>query len=287
MEEKGSPSREKLEAKVSGHFDSMDTDGNGEVTLEEFEASDHGEGRRGPGRRFGRKGGGDGPQGFGRADANGDGVVDLKSEMNFGPAYYAAGADKGGTKTTNYMETIFTAFRDGRALIASANGEALTDDQRAQLKAYAEVIESNWEKTIAEAIFKYAGSVYKDIDKLASGEDADKALRTYVKHWGELKGFSMAIQSGKNNLGATALDMNWLIGFGPAMPDGKMVSDIDADGNFVKGRDMSLEDYKVNMLKVQKLMIDAFGIQSRANDVTGDLAALADKLGSTEAAETD
>ena len=29
MEEKGSPSREKLEAKVSGHFDSMDTDGNG------------------------------------------------------------------------------------------------------------------------------------------------------------------------------------------------------------------------------------------------------------------
>ena len=221
------------------------------------------------------------------ADANTDGVVDLKTEMVFGPAYYAAGADKGGTKSTNYMETIFGAFRDGRALIASANGEALTDAQRNELKAYADVIESNWEKVIAEAVFKYAGSVYKDIDKLKSDEDQAKALRAYVKHWGELKGFSMALQSGKNNLGATALDMNWLIGFGPAMPDGKMVSDIDADGNFVRGRDMSMDEYQVNMLKVQKLMIDAFGVKSRANDATEDLANLAEKLGTTEAAETD
>lgn len=221
------------------------------------------------------------------ADANGDGVIDLKTEMVFGPAYYAAGADKGGTKTTNYLPTIFNAFRDGRALISSANGEALTDAQRAELKGYADVIESNWEKVIAEAIFKYAGSVYKDIDKLEAGGDQAKALRSYVKHWGELKGFSMALQSGKNNLGAAALDLNWLIGFGPAMLDGKMVSDIDADGNIVRGREMTLEDYQVNMLKVQKLMIDTFGIESRANDATAELAALAEKLGETEAAETD
>ncbi|MCV6597336.1 MAG: DUF4856 domain-containing protein, partial [Mangrovicoccus sp.] len=44
------------------------------------------------------------------ADANGDGVVDLKTEMVFGPAYYAAGADKNGTKSTDYMSTIFNAF---------------------------------------------------------------------------------------------------------------------------------------------------------------------------------
>jgi hypothetical protein len=221
------------------------------------------------------------------ADANGDGMVDLKTEMVFGPAYYAAGADKGGTKSTSYMPTIFKAFHDGRALIASADGEALSDEQRAQLKAYAEIIESNWEKTIAEAIFKYAGSVYNDIDKLQGAEDADKALRTYVKHWGELKGFTMAIQSGKNNLGATAFDLNWLVGFGPAMLDGKMVSDIDADGKFVRGRDMSMEDYQINMLKVQKLMVDSFGIEGRANDVIGTLADLAEKLGANEAAETD
>jgi len=221
------------------------------------------------------------------ADANGDGVVPLKSEMVFGPAYYAAGADRSGTKSTNYLSTIFSAFRDGRALIASANGEALTDAQRAELKGYAETIETNWEKVLAEAVFKYAGSVYSDIEALKSGEDQENALRTYSKHWGELKGFSMALQSGKNNLGATALDMNWLIGFGPAMPDGKMVSDIDADGNFVRGREMSLDDYQVNMLKVQKMMIDKFGVESRVNDATGDLADLAEKLGTNASAETD
>jgi len=221
------------------------------------------------------------------ADANGDGLVDLKTEMVFGPAYYAAGADKSGSQSTQYLQTIFTAFRDGRALIASAEGAALTDAQRSDLKGYAEVIESNWEKVIAEAVFKYAGSVYSDIETLKSGEDQDKALRSYVKHWGELKGFTMALQSGRNNLGATAFDLNWLVGFGPAMPDGKMVSDIDADGNFVRGREMSLDDYQINMLKVQKSMVDAFGVEARANDALGDLADLAEKLGTNASAESD
>ena len=221
------------------------------------------------------------------ADANGDGVVDLKTEYVFGPAYYAAGADKGGTKSTNYMETIFTAFHDGRALISSAKGEALTDAQRVELKAYAATINTAWEQVIAEAIFKYAGSVYKDLAKLEDSEDQAKALRNYVKHWGELKGFTMALQTGKSNLGATGFDLNWLVGFGPAMPDGKMVSDIDADGNIIRGRDMTLADYQVNMLKVQKLMVDAFDVKARANDATADLAALAEKLGANEAAETD
>jgi len=221
------------------------------------------------------------------ADANGDGVVDLKTEMVFGPAYYAAGADKGGTKSTSYLQTIFAAFRDGRALIASAEGEALTDAQRSELKSYAEVIESNWEKVIAEAVFKYAGSVYNDLEALKSDASDEKALRAYVKHWGELKGFSMALQSGKNNLGATAFDLNWLVGFGPAMPDGKMVSDIDADGNFLREREMSFEDYQVNMLKIQKAMIDTFGIESRANDATAGLADLAEKLGTNASAESD
>ena len=49
--------------------------------------------------------------------------------------------------------------------------------------------------------FKYAGSVYKDIDKLqtiieANG-DTTKAFATYGKHWGELKGFALALQCGK------------------------------------------------------------------------------------------
>ena len=62
---------------------------------------------------------------FAGADANGGGVIDLKSERVFNSAYYAAGADKSGK--TAYVGTIMRACLNGRALIASADGEALTN----------------------------------------------------------------------------------------------------------------------------------------------------------------
>ena len=46
-------------------------------------------------------------------------------------------------------------------------------------------------------------------------------------------------------------------------------------------------EYKLHMLKVQKLMIDAFGVEARANDQTEGLAALAGSLGSASSAEND
>ncbi|MDG2404137.1 MAG: DUF4856 domain-containing protein [Paracoccaceae bacterium] len=223
------------------------------------------------------------------ADANGDGMIDLKSEMTFAHAYYASSFDKGGK--TNYMSTVTHAFVDGRQLITDAAGEALSDDERAQLVAYADVIGTNWEKVIAEAVFKYAGSVYKDINKLgelieANGDTA-KAFATYCKHWGELKGFSMALQAGKNNLGETALKMNRLIGFGPVLMNASQVTGMDSQGNFVKDEASSWGDYQLHMLKTQKLMSDAFGITAKANDQTGNMAALADKLGDANSAEND
>ncbi|GAB5435663.1 MAG: hypothetical protein FalmKO_07880 [Falsiruegeria mediterranea] len=55
-------------------------------------------------------------------------MVDLKTEFVFGPAYYAAGADKA-CKTT-YMTDVMTAFIEGRKLITLAQREDLTDEQR-------------------------------------------------------------------------------------------------------------------------------------------------------------
>jgi hypothetical protein len=222
------------------------------------------------------------------ADANGDGVVDLKSEFVFGPAYYAAGADK--TGKTAYLPTIMQAFIDGRALIASAQGEDLSDEQRVQLQAHAAVIAENWEKVLAEAAFKYAGSVYADIAKIgAAADDAEraKAYRAYVKHWGELKGFAMALQSGKNNLGKTAVHLNRLIGFGPVTLDGTFVSGLDAEGNFLKDRKMSWNSYQLHMLRVQELLLADFGLEARANDATAELAGLVDSLSNDGGAETD
>ena len=225
----------------------------------------------------------------GAADKNGDGMVDLKSEYVFGPTYYAAAFDRSGTKSTNYTSTIFDAFLDGRKLITAAAGDALSDSERSQLKGYAATIEENWEKVLAEAVFKYAGSVYKDINKMKdlSGDDLNKAYRAYVKHWGELKGFAMAMQSGKSNLGATATKMNELMGFGPVTLNNSYVTGMDASGNFVMDRKRSWSDYQLHMLKIQQMMVDKFSVKSRVNDGLNDLQALTDKLDSASSAETD
>ena len=225
----------------------------------------------------------------GAADKNGDGMVDLKSEYVFGPCYYAAAFDRSGTRSTNYTNTMFDAFLDGRKLITAAAGDALSDSERSQLKAYAATIEENWEKVLAEAVFKYAGSVYKDINKMKdlSGDDLNKAYRTYAKHWGELKGFAMAMQSGKSNLGATATKMNELIGFGPVTLNNSYVTGMDSNGNFVMDRKKSWSDYQLHMLKIQQMMVDQFSVKARVNDGLNDLQALTDKLDSASSAETD
>ena len=225
----------------------------------------------------------------GVADKNGDGMVDLKSEYVFGPCYYAAAFDRSGTKSTNYTNTLFDAFLDGRKLITAAAGDALSDSERSQLKGYAATIEENWEKVLAEAVFKYAGSVYKDINKMKdlSGDDLNKAYRAYAKHWGELKGFAMAMQSGKSNLGATATKMNELMGFGPVTLNNSYVTGMDSNGNFVMDRKRSWSDYQLHMLKIQQMMVDQFSVKARVNDGLNDLQALTDKLDSASSAETD
>ena len=126
---------------------------------------------------------------------------------------------------------------EGRKVIVAANGAVLTDSQRSRLRGYAKVIGPNWQKTLAESVFKYAGSVYKDLTKIKAVMEAKgntgKLLKKYIKHWGELKGFSLSLQTGKENLGETAVRLNRLIGYGPVLLNSSQVVDIDSKGNYV------------------------------------------------------
>ena len=221
------------------------------------------------------------------ADHNGDGVVDLKSEYVFAHAYYASSFDKGGK--TSYMEDITRAFLDGRKLITSANGEKLSDAQRSELMGYVEIISSNWEKVIAESVFKYAGSTYKSLVALENVSNADlsKEFGKYMKYWGELKGFSMALQVGKDNIGETATKLNRMVGFGPMLMDETQIIGIDVNGNYVMDKVYNMHDAKLHMLKIQKLMIDEFGVEAKSNDMLADMSDLASKVGSSDSAEND
>ena len=230
------------------------------------------------------------------ADYNGDGVVDLKSEYVFAHAYYASSFDKGGK--TSYLEEITRAFLDGRKLITSANGEKLSDAQRSELMGHVDVINENWQKVIAESVFKYAGSTYKSLVALESVGNADlaKEFDKYMKYWGELKGFSMALQVGKENIGETATKLNRMVGFGPMLLDETQIVGIKgmmgSDGKYITseyemGKIYSMHDAKLHMLKIQKLMIDQFGVEARGNDMLAEMSDLASKIGTSESAEND
>ena len=221
---------------------------------------------------------------FSSADFNKDGLIDLKKEYTFAHAYYASSFDKGGK--TNYLETVTHAFLDGRKLISEANGENLTDSQRSQLYSYANIISINWEKVIAESVFKYAGEVYEDMVKLES-DPSDKNFATYAKHWGEAKGFALALQCGKDNLGETATKLNRMMGHGPVLMNSSQVVGVDSVGNYIKDQSLEWDDYKLHMLKIQKLMIDQFDVKARSHDQLADMSDLAAKLGSSDSAEND
>ena len=144
---------------------------------------------------------------------------------------------------------------------------------------------------IAEAAFKYAGSVYKDLQKLMtiieSNGDVSETFRDYAKHWGEMKGFAMALQTSGINLGATEVQLNRLIGFSPVHLGGNQVTGINAQGEYQSGDTISMGDYMVNMIKVQQLLADQFGLIKRKNDVTASLEELMHSLSESKSAEND
>ncbi len=117
--------------------------------------------------------------------------------------------------------------------------------------------------------------------------DASAIFRKYAKHWGELKGFALALQAGRKNLGETAVKLNRMIGFSPVLLGNTQVSGIDKNGNYTQETSESLEEYMLHMVKVQKLMVDQFDVKARNNDALSGLGELAKKLGSGKSVEND
>ena len=223
------------------------------------------------------------------ADHNGDGVVDLYSEMTYAHAYYASSYDKGGK--TNYLATVNKAFIDGRKVIRDAGGRNLNFAERTDMLAARDTIRENWQKVIAESVFKYAGSTYKDIVALetimeANGDTAE-AFRKYAKHWGELKGFALALQCGPEDLGETAEKMNRMMGFGPVLLNASQVVGVQSNGDFIKDQAQDWGEFKLHMIKIQKLMVDEFGVTARNNDQLAAMEELATSMGSSDSAEND
>ena len=119
-----------------------------------------------------------------RKDSNGDNLIDLTSEFNFGVSVNAAKRDVGSLSGTNFREQAMSAFLEGRALIAQ---EAPASEIAVQAKRAVNA----WENSLAATCVHYINEVLTDQERLGSDE---YDFSNHAKHWSELKGFALAFQ---------------------------------------------------------------------------------------------
>lgn len=175
-------------------------------------------------------------------DADGDGAIDLTSEMNFDYAAYAADRDLGSAEgaKTDYTQDAFEAFVRGRAIIAEADG-ALDEDQLAELKAQRDIAVTAWEKVIAANVVHYLNATLQD---MSTFDSSDYNFADHAKHWSEMKAFALSLQFNPRTplTDAQLSTLQDKMGKAPALPD-----------------DANVDAYKTALLDARALLQDAYG----------------------------
>lgn len=132
-------------------------------------------------------------------DTNGDGLIDIRSEYNFGNSVNCAKRDVGSADNANptdFTQEAFDAFIAGRHILAqaSAAGE-LTDEQQTQLDGHIATAAVTWEKCVAATVVHYINDVVADMGEFSDGKFASlENFKNLAKHWGEMKGFALGLQ---------------------------------------------------------------------------------------------
>tara|TARA_B100001123_G_scaffold448381_1_gene609310 strand:+ start:60 stop:1253 length:1194 start_codon:yes stop_codon:yes gene_type:complete len=134
-------------------------------------------------------------------DSNEDGMIDFKSEYNFGFSRNAGKRDRGGVGV-DFTKEIFDAFLEGRTVIVNRGTVADISAQR-------QIAAEGLEKVIAATAVHYINDTLSDMAK--NGTDDENRVK-HNKHWAEMKAFTMALQY--NPLGRLSTsDLEQLHGF--------------------------------------------------------------------------
>ena len=130
-------------------------------------------------------------------DIDGDGEIDLASEINFSNSINAAKRDDGSvgnTNPTDFTQQAYDAFVTGRAIINAVAGEALSDDEMTTLLEQRDAAVLVWEKAISATIVHYINDTTADLDNIGNDDYSADNFADLAKHWSELKGFSLNLQ---------------------------------------------------------------------------------------------
>ena len=126
----------------------------------------------------------------GWADEDGDGAIDVLTEVAFGHAVNAAKRDADSVSPTDFTHEAWAGFHAGRALIA-ANDGPLDDAALDELRGHRDRAVGNWERAIAASAVHYINDVLDDMSTFGT---ADYVFLDHAKHWSELKGFALGLQ---------------------------------------------------------------------------------------------
>jgi hypothetical protein len=139
-----------------------------------------------------------GREGFGNGynDTNGDGSIDIRSEIVLGHAQNCAKRDRGSDGATDFSQDAFDAFLIGRQILDNAaKAGTLTAEAQSALNSQISIASKTWEKCIAATVVHYINDVSADMGEYQAPDFASLGnFKTMAKHWGEMKGFALALQ---------------------------------------------------------------------------------------------
>jgi len=179
-------------------------------------------------------------------DVNGDGKIDLLSEVSWGHSTNAAKRDRGASKTApmDLTAQAWDGFYLGRALLSSTAGTALTTAQLDELKGYRDQAEQAWELAIATTVVHYINDTLQDMGTIGT---PDYSFADHAKHWSEGKGFALGLQ------------------FNPRSPlsdaDFALVHELLGDAPVLTGSS-ELEAYAEDLREARAILGAAYGIDA-------------------------
>jgi hypothetical protein len=179
-------------------------------------------------------------------DADGDGVITLTSEYNFGASINAGKRDAGSSDAakTDYTKLIFDGFVQGRTLIVNA-GDEVDADELAAIKTQRDAAILNWEKAIAATVVHYINDTLQEMQK-HSAATGDYSHAQHAKVWSELKGFALGFQFNPRspmNQGSSFADFHALVGNAPVLPSAEATA---------------FEQYKADLIAARAILKTAY-----------------------------
>lgn len=154
----------------------------------------------------------------GYADTDGDGAIDLLSEVCWSHASYAAKRDLGSSSAapTDFTGEAWEGFWKGRQLLASTSGELSAAELEA-LKGHRDQAVQAWEKALGATLVHYLNDVLAD---MATFDTASYDFAGHAGHWSEMKGFALALQFNPRSPVSDGdfATLHTLIGQAPVLP---------------------------------------------------------------------